>query len=144
MDKVGEIGVNIGRRVANSASGDTGSGRLVSGSANVIGGGIAGVSLAWIALEDASRQLFRSFATEAVETVKVRYGEAASETSYHALHGIGHTTLSAFQLWDLGPRSIAGRMARHAGIQVVQDLASNTSASKLSDVEKPVTKKKKQ
>ena len=74
-----------------------------------LGSGITGASLVWISLEDASKQLFHSLSNETVQIVKVHYGEPASETARHALHAGGHTTLSAFQLWDLGPRSIAGK-----------------------------------
>lgn len=47
-----------------------------------------------------------------------RYGDDAASTTHHTLYAAGHGTLAAAQLWDLGPRSIAGRMARKAGIQV--------------------------
>lgn len=123
LDRVGEMGINIGKRMAGTVGGGTSGGsRLIGGAATILGGGITGASVVWISLEDASRQMFHSFADETVEMVKVRYGEPASLTTYHALHGAGHTTLSAFQLWDLGPRSIAGRVARKAGIQFVSGL----------------------
>ncbi|CAD5209922.1 unnamed protein product [Bursaphelenchus xylophilus] len=144
LDKVGEVGVNIGRKVASGMKGhnEKGAGRVLSGSANIIGGGIAGVSVAWIALEEASKQLFKNFSDETVQVVKVKYGDQASTTSHQALHAVGHTTLSAFQLWDLGPRSVAGRMVRHAGIQVVRDLGSETDANKNSAILKIGTSKK--
>ncbi|CAD5206786.1 unnamed protein product [Bursaphelenchus okinawaensis] len=130
LDKVGAVGVNVGKRLASGLGGGNkkGSNRIVSGSANIIGGGITGASVAWIALEDASKQLFKNFSDETVHIVKVKYGDDASTTSHQALHAVGHTTLSTLQLWDLGPRSIAGRMVRHAGIQAVKDLGSQLQA----------------
>lgn len=136
VDKVGEVGVNIGNRLAKGMSGPSGGGRLIGSSATVLGGGIAGASVVWIALEDASKQLFHSLSNETVQIVKVHYGEPASETSRHALHAAGHTTLSAFQLWDLGPRSIAGRVARKAGIQFVHGISSKPSSDSLTTNEK--------
>ncbi|VDK59580.1 unnamed protein product [Anisakis simplex] len=47
----------------------------------------------------------------------------------------GHTTLAAFQIWDLGPRSIAGRAARKAGIQFVTELHKKQSTSTLDAVD---------
>lgn len=90
------------------------------------------MSTIWIALEDASKTLFKNFADETVQTVHTklifklkilyyfRYGNEASETAHHALYAAGHTTLASMQLADLGPRAIAGRMAKKAGIQIVQ------------------------
>jgi hypothetical protein len=121
LDKIGDIGVNVGRNVANSVTpkgGGAGS-RLISGTTNVVGGGLTGVSTVWISLETASKKLFNSFADETVTIVKLRYGDEAASTTYHGLHAIGHTTLAGYQLYDLGPRSIAGRMARKAGIQII-------------------------
>jgi hypothetical protein len=132
VDKVGDVGVNIGNRIAKSMSGPSGGGRLIGSSATVIGGGIGGASLVWIALEDASKQLFHSLSNETVQTVKIHYGDQASETTRQALHGAGHTTLSAFQLYDLGPRSIAGRVARKAGIQFVTGMSRKDSSSLMS------------
>lgn len=98
--------------------------------------GITGASIVWISLENASRQLFRNISDETVETIKLHYGEPASTTSRHALHAAGHTTLSAFQLWDLGPRSIAGRVARKAGIQFVTELGESSSSNGLNKEKK--------
>ncbi|KAI6182923.1 Senescence domain-containing protein [Aphelenchoides bicaudatus] len=133
LDKVGEVGVNIGNRLARGASGTSPGGRLIGSTATVLGGGIAGASVVWITLEDASKQLFRNLSDETVETVKLHYGEPASVTTRQFLHAGGHTTLSAFQLWDLGPRSIAGRVARKAGLQFVSGMASTSSSNNLSN-----------
>ena len=119
MDKVGDMGVSIGQHVANSVSGNSSGGRLFKSTTTVAAGGITGVSTVWISLENASKTLFNSFANETVQTVKIKYGDDAAQTTHHGLHAIGHTTLAGYQLYDLGPRSIAGRMARKAGIQVL-------------------------
>jgi len=120
LDKIGDIGVNVGRSVASSVGGGTGTGsRIISGTTNVVGGGLTGVSTVWISMETASKTLFNSFADETVQTVRVKYGDEAAETTHHGLHAIGHTTLAGYQLYDLGPRSLAGRMARKAGIQII-------------------------
>lgn len=55
-----------------------------------------------------------------------RYGDEASETTRHALYAAGHTTLASFQLYELGPRSIAGHMARKAGIQFICTSSNGT------------------
>lgn len=99
LDKIGDVGVNIGNRLAKNMSGPSTGGRLIGSSATVLGGGIAGASVVWIALEDASKQLFHSLSNETVQTIKLHYGEDAAQTSRNALHATGHTTLSAFQLW---------------------------------------------
>uniref|UniRef100_A0AC34F859 Senescence domain-containing protein n=1 Tax=Panagrolaimus sp. ES5 TaxID=591445 RepID=A0AC34F859_9BILA len=120
LDKIGDVGVSIGKNVANSVGGGGGtSGRIISGTTNVIGGGLTGFSTVWISLESASKTLFNNFANETVQTVKVKYGDEAAETTHHGLHAIGHTTLASYQLYDLGPRALAGRMARKAGIQII-------------------------
>uniref|UniRef100_A0A915DEX9 MIT domain-containing protein n=1 Tax=Ditylenchus dipsaci TaxID=166011 RepID=A0A915DEX9_9BILA len=131
LDKIGDIGVSVGKKVASGVSGESTGGRFLQSTATVVGGGITGVSTVWISLEDASKTLFRSFADETVQTVHAKYGEQASETTHHALYAAGHTTLAGFQLWDLGPRSIAGRMARKAGIQVVTSSCRAPSTSNI-------------
>ncbi|KAK6729389.1 hypothetical protein RB195_006442 [Necator americanus] len=125
LDKVGDMGVSIGRSLASGAEKTFGKGSaagVVSGTISVLGGGITGVSTVWMSLEDNSRSLCRSIANQTVQTVKLKYGDEASEATHHALFAAGHGSLAAAQLWDLGPRSIAGRMARRAGVQMVKDL----------------------
>ncbi|CAP31607.1 Protein CBG12661 [Caenorhabditis briggsae] len=135
LDKIGEMGVSVGRSLADSAQrrfGDGKTGGLVSGTIEVLGGGIAGVSTVWMSLEDGSRHLCRSIANQTVQNVKLKYGDDASDTTHHALFAAGHGTLAAAQLWDLGPRSVAGRMARKAGIQMVSDLHHSRHGSQAS------------
>ncbi|KIH66958.1 hypothetical protein ANCDUO_02714 [Ancylostoma duodenale] len=125
VDKIGDMGVSIGRSLASGAEktfGKGSAGGVVSGTISVLGGGITGVSTVWMALEDNSRSLCRSIADQTVKTVQIKYGDEASEAAHHALFAAGHGSLAAAQLWDLGPRSIAGRMARRAGVQMVKDL----------------------
>ncbi|EPB72672.1 hypothetical protein ANCCEY_08225 [Ancylostoma ceylanicum] len=125
LDKIGDMGVSIGRSLASGAEktfGKGSAGGVVSGTISVLGGGITGVSTVWMALEDNSRSLCRSIADQTVKTVQIKYGDDASEATHHALFAAGHGSLAAAQLWDLGPRSIAGRMARRAGVQMVKDL----------------------
>ncbi|CAJ0961404.1 unnamed protein product, partial [Mesorhabditis belari] len=125
LDKIGDMGVAVGKTIASGAKDTFGEGKtggMVTGTITVIGGGIAGVSTVWIALEDASKNLCKSIANETVENVRLKYGDEAAQTTHHALHATGHTSLAAVQLWDLGPRSVAGRMARKAGLQVLSDL----------------------
>ncbi|KHN85768.1 Spartin [Toxocara canis] len=132
LDKIGDMGIAVGRQLAASAEkrfGDGKGGGLVSGTINVLGGGIVGASTVWMAMENASKTLCRNIANEAVDTVKVKYGEQASMTAHEALYATGHTTLAAFQLWDLGPRSIAGRAARKAGMQFVTELHKKQSGT---------------
>ncbi|KAK6106432.1 Senescence-associated family protein [Brugia pahangi] len=59
----------------------------------------------------------KNIADETVDTVKHKWGNQASIIAHEALYATGHTSLAALQLWDLGPRSIAGRAARKAGTQ---------------------------
>uniref|UniRef100_A0A183BJ45 Diguanylate cyclase n=1 Tax=Globodera pallida TaxID=36090 RepID=A0A183BJ45_GLOPA len=120
LDKIGDVGIAVGQRVAGSVSGESVGGRAFRSTATVIGGGITAFSTVWIALEDASKTLMRNMADETVQTVQLRYGDEASLTAHHTLYALGHTTLAGFQLYELGPRSIAGRMARKAGLQLVQ------------------------
>ncbi|WKX89789.1 hypothetical protein Q1695_008997 [Nippostrongylus brasiliensis] len=125
LDKVGDMGVAIGRSLASGAQKTFGKGHtggLVSGTISVVGGGIVGVSTVWMALEDNSRSLCRNIAHQTVQNVKIKYGDEASEATHHALFAAGHGSLAAAQLWDLGPRSVAGRVARRAGVQIVRDL----------------------
>uniref|UniRef100_A0A914IGE2 Senescence domain-containing protein n=1 Tax=Globodera rostochiensis TaxID=31243 RepID=A0A914IGE2_GLORO len=120
LDKIGDVGIAVGQRVAGSVSGESVGGRAFRSTATVIGGGLTAFSTVWIALEDASKTLMRNMADETVQTVQLRYGDEASLTAHHTLYALGHTTLAGFQLYELGPRSIAGRMARKAGLQMVQ------------------------
>ncbi|KAK6010445.1 hypothetical protein OSTOST_24528, partial [Ostertagia ostertagi] len=125
LDKIGDAGIAIGRSLASGAEKTLGKGSgggLVTGTISVIGGGIVGVSTVWMALEDNSRTLCRNIADQTVRNVKIKYGDEASEAAHHALFAAGHSSLAAAQLWDLGPRSIAGRMAKRAGVQLVKDL----------------------
>ncbi|CAI2321112.1 unnamed protein product [Caenorhabditis sp. 36 PRJEB53466] len=132
LDKIGDMGVSMGRKLADSAQkrfGDGKTGGLVSGTIEIMGGGIAGISTVWMSLEDGSRALCRSIANQTVQNVKIKYGDEASDATHHALFAAGHGTLAAAQLWDLGPRSVAGRMARKAGIQMVTDLHGSSRRS---------------
>uniref|UniRef100_A0A914QRX4 Senescence domain-containing protein n=1 Tax=Panagrolaimus davidi TaxID=227884 RepID=A0A914QRX4_9BILA len=134
VDKIGDVGVSIGKSVANSVGGGTGtSGRVISGTTNVIGGGLTGVATVWMSLENASKTLFNNFADETVQTVRVKYGNEAAETTHHGLHAIGHTTLASYQLYDLGPRALAGRMARKAGIQIITGGHGTTRTIQVKD-----------
>lgn len=132
LDKIGDMGVSMGRKLADSAQrrfGDGKTGGFVSGTIEILGGGITGVATVWMSLEDGSRHLCRSIANQTVQNVKIKYGDDASDTTHHALFAAGHGTLAAAQLWDLGPRSVAGRMARKAGIQMVTDLHHSRKGS---------------
>ncbi|CAD6186268.1 unnamed protein product [Caenorhabditis auriculariae] len=143
LNKVGDMGVAIGKKLADSANktfGDGGTGGLVTGAIAIIGGGITGAGTVWMSLENGSKTLCKSIANQTVQNVKIKYGDEASETTHHALHAAGHGSLAAFQLWDLGPRSIAGRVARKAGIQIVTDL--HGKRVKITEVE-PISEKKK-
>uniref|UniRef100_A0A1I7TD11 Inheritance of peroxisomes protein 1 n=2 Tax=Caenorhabditis tropicalis TaxID=1561998 RepID=A0A1I7TD11_9PELO len=145
LDKIGDMGVSVGRTLADSAQRSFGNGKtggLVSGTIEILGGGIAGVSTVWMSLEDGSRHLCRSIANQTVQNVKIKYGDDASDTTHHALFAAGHGTLAAAQLWDLGPRSVAGRMARKAGIQMVSDLHHSRKGSQI-DREVPALEVKK-
>ncbi|CAL2028927.1 unnamed protein product [Caenorhabditis brenneri] len=94
-------------------------------------------------IEDGSRHLCRSIANQTVQNVKIKYGDDASDTTHHALFAAGHGTLAAAQLYDLGPRSVAGRMARKAGIQMVTELhCSSRKGSQLDQEEVPTLKMK--
>ncbi|KAI1728412.1 senescence-associated protein domain-containing protein [Ditylenchus destructor] len=126
LDMIGDVGVAIGKRFTGSVGEESSGGRVFHSTARVVGGGLTGASTVWIALEDASQTLFKNFANETVHTVNAKYGDQASETTHHVLYAAGHTTLAGFRLWDLGPRAIAGRMARKAGLQIVQGYAGMT------------------
>ncbi|VDN51271.1 unnamed protein product [Dracunculus medinensis] len=138
LDKIGDIGVAVGQQLASSAEkrfGDGKGGGIIGGTIDVLGGGIAGVSTVWMALENASKTLCRNIANETVNIVQIKYGDDASTVTHNALFATGHTTLAAFQIWDLGPRSIAGRAARKAGIQFVNDLHKSRSNSKICKID---------
>ncbi|CAI5439332.1 unnamed protein product [Caenorhabditis angaria] len=138
LDKIGDIGVSMGKKLADSAQkkfGDGKTGGLVSGTIEIIGGGITGISTIWMSLEDGSIALCRSIANQTVKNVKLKYGEEASETTHHALFAAGHGGLAAAQIWDLGPRSVAGRMARKAGIQMVRDLDRKGSQASTAELQ---------
>uniref|UniRef100_A0A915MQ87 MIT domain-containing protein n=1 Tax=Meloidogyne javanica TaxID=6303 RepID=A0A915MQ87_MELJA len=140
LDKIGDVGVAIGQKVADSLSGDGTGGRAFRSTATVVGGGITAFSTIWISLEEASKTLIRCISDETVQTVNLRYGPEASQTTHHALHALGHTTLASFQIYEFGPRSIAGRMARKAGLQIVQGFGTQTETK--PNVTQIVTKEK--
>uniref|UniRef100_A0A914L444 MIT domain-containing protein n=3 Tax=Meloidogyne TaxID=189290 RepID=A0A914L444_MELIC len=138
--KLGDVGVAIGQKVADGLSGDGTGGRAFRSTATVVGGGITAFSTIWISLEEASKTLIRCISDETVQTVNLRYGPEASQTTHHALHALGHTTLASFQIYEFGPRSIAGRMARKAGLQIVQGFGTQTETK--ANVTQIVTKEK--
>lgn len=122
-----KIGNNLGERIINEEKPQK---KFVNETATIVSSGLTSFGMAKMSLEEASRQLFMSFADETVKTIKVKYGEEASETSYDVLRGIGLTTFSAMQLADLGDGLIAATFARSAGIQVVEDLAGTPNQPK--------------
>uniref|UniRef100_A0A0K0EDE7 Dolichyl-diphosphooligosaccharide--protein glycosyltransferase subunit DAD1 n=1 Tax=Strongyloides stercoralis TaxID=6248 RepID=A0A0K0EDE7_STRER len=138
LDAIGDMGVKVGGGIANTISGNNPS-RITTGTFNIIGGGVTGVSTVWMSLENASKILFRNIADETVESVRYKYGEDAATTTHKAVYAAGHTTIAGFQLWDLGPRSVAGRMARKAGVQFVHNLSNGELHS---EVEVPLEIKK--
>ncbi|KAL3998261.1 Senescence-associated family protein [Acanthocheilonema viteae] len=137
LDKIGDMGISIGKALASGAEkhlGDKESG-IVHGTVYVLGSGITSASTIWIALENASKTMAKNIADETVDTVRHKWGNQASITAHEALYATGHTSLAALQLWDLGPRSIAGRAARKAGTQFVTDLYKK-STTQMEDTEK--------
>lgn len=129
LDKIGAMGMSVGRTLASGVErhlGD-GEGGVVHGTIFVLGSGITSASTVWLALENASKTMARNIADETVDTVRHRWGDEASLTAHEALYATGHTSLAALQLWDLGPRSLAGRAARKAGVQFVTDLHKRSS-----------------
>ncbi|VDO22643.1 unnamed protein product [Brugia timori] len=129
LDKVGDMGISVGKSLASGAEkhvagSETG---IVHGTIYVLGSGITSASTVWIALENASKAMAKNIADETVDTVKHKWGNQASIIAHEALYATGHTSLAALQLWDLGPRSIAGRAARKAGTQFVTDLYKKRS-----------------
>ncbi|VBB29595.1 unnamed protein product [Acanthocheilonema viteae] len=137
VDKIGDMGISIGKALASGAEkhlGDKESG-IVHGTVYVLGSGITSASTIWIALENASKTMAKNIADETVDTVRHKWGNQASITAHEALYATGHTSLAALQLWDLGPRSIAGRAARKAGTQFVTDLYKK-STTQMEDTEK--------
>uniref|UniRef100_A0A158Q6U4 Inheritance of peroxisomes protein 1 n=1 Tax=Elaeophora elaphi TaxID=1147741 RepID=A0A158Q6U4_9BILA len=138
VDKIGDMGISVGKTLAFGAEkhlGDKESG-VVHGTVYVLGSGIISASTVWIALENASKTMAKNIADETVDTVKHKWGNQASVTAHEALYATGHTSLAALQLWDLGPRSIAGRAARKAGTQFVTDLYKKKSTSHSEDIKK--------
>ncbi|CAG9539180.1 unnamed protein product [Cercopithifilaria johnstoni] len=129
LDKIGDMGISIGKTLASGAEkhlGDKESG-VVHDTVYVLGSGITSASTVWIALENASKTMAKNIADETVDIVRHKWGNQASTTAHEALYATGHTSLAALQLWDLGPRSIAGRAARKAGTQFVTNLYKNKS-----------------
>uniref|UniRef100_A0A915PXY2 Inheritance of peroxisomes protein 1 n=1 Tax=Setaria digitata TaxID=48799 RepID=A0A915PXY2_9BILA len=123
LDKIGYMGVSIGKTLASGAEKHFGDeSGFVQGTIYVLGSGIASASTVWVALENASKIMAKNIADETVDTVRHKWGDQASLTAHEALYATGHTSLAALQIWDLGPRSIAGRAARKAGTQFVTDL----------------------
>ncbi|KAF7639321.1 Amidase domain-containing protein [Meloidogyne graminicola] len=125
LNKIGDVGVVIGHKISESLSGDGTGGKTFRSTATVLGGGITAVATVLISLEEASKTLLKCISDETVQIVNLRYGSEASQTTHHALHALGHSTLAGFQIFELGHRSIAGRMARRAGIQIVQDFSKS-------------------
>lgn len=67
----------VGQQLASSAEkrfGDGKGGGIIGGTIDVLGGGIAGVSTVWMALENASKTLCRNIANETVNIVQIKYG----------------------------------------------------------------------
>ncbi|VDK63909.1 unnamed protein product [Onchocerca ochengi] len=132
VDKIGDVGISVGTTLASSAEKHLGDGEsgVVHGTVYILGSGITSASTIWIALENASKTMAKNIADETVDTVRYKWGDQASITAHKALYATGHTSLAALQLWDLGPRSIAGRAARKAGTQFVTDLYKKKSPSR--------------
>lgn len=138
LNKIGDMGMSVGKTLASSAEkhlGDKENG-VVHDTVYVLGSGITSASTVWIALENASKTMAKNIADETVDTVRHKWGNQASITAHEALYATGHTSLAALQLWDLGPRSIAGRAARKAGTKFVTDLYKNKPTRYLEGTEK--------
>ena len=91
VDKIGDVGVHIGKRVASSLSDRSSGSRVVSSTTTVISGGITGTivispnttlkithtrlaaSTVWISLEDATKTLLRSIASETTQIVQLQF-----------------------------------------------------------------------
>lgn len=75
MNKIGDMGMAVGRTLASSAEkhlGD-GEGGIVGGTIYILGSGITSASTVWIALENASKTMAKNIADETVDTVRHKY-----------------------------------------------------------------------
>lgn len=72
MDKIGDMGISIGKSLASSAEKHLGGSEsgIVHGTVYVLGSGITSASTVWIALENASKTMAKNIADETVDTVR--------------------------------------------------------------------------
>ncbi|CAB3407876.1 unnamed protein product [Caenorhabditis bovis] len=143
LDKIGAVGAFVGDKLASGAQKtfkDGKSGRFVSGTIDVLGGGLTGLGIVFMSLEKGGRTLGRSIANETVQSVKLKYGDEASETAQHALLSAGNGLLAGVQIIQLGPHHIPTRVARTAGIQMVSDLYKEQKKAEILEKQNEIAK----
>lgn len=72
MDKIGDVGIAVGKSLVSGAEKHLGGSKtgVVYGAVNVLGSGITSASTVWIALENASKTMAKNIADETVDTVR--------------------------------------------------------------------------
>ncbi|MCP9260002.1 Spartin [Dirofilaria immitis] len=130
VDKIGDMGISVGKTLASSAEkhlSDSEKNSVVHGTVYVLGVVSPVQALYGLLSKMLPRQWLKILLMK-------RWGDQASIIAHEVLYATGHTSLAALQLWDLGPRSIAGRAARKAGTQFVADLYKKASTSYLENM----------
>uniref|UniRef100_A0A914XFV3 Inheritance of peroxisomes protein 1 n=1 Tax=Plectus sambesii TaxID=2011161 RepID=A0A914XFV3_9BILA len=147
LDRIGEIGVHVGRRLARGMESRVGqanstAGSLVSGTFDVIGGGIVGVSTVWVGMEEAAKSLGKNIANETILVVGHKYGDQAAATTHNAMYAAGHGTMTAFNVANFSIRGIAKRTASKAGVTMLKDLSGTVKKGRPAEAieETPVKK----
>ncbi|CAB3407875.1 unnamed protein product [Caenorhabditis bovis] len=93
LEKVGDVANAIGDKLAAGVQKTYKDGKppqLVADTIEILGGGLTGLGMVFMALEHNGKVLGRSIVNETVESVKLKYGDEASETTKHALSSASH------------------------------------------------------
>lgn len=84
-------------------------------------------------MEGAAKTLAKSIANESVLVVDTKYGPDAANLTKATAIAAGQATMAAWNIQSLGPKSIAKRTAKTAGLALLKDLTQKDKAKALGD-----------
>lgn len=119
-------------------------GTLLGDAVEVIAGGVASFGTVYMGMENAAKTLAKDIANDTcrfvdhrsvgsfsfpIQTLRPsaigRYGAEMARVTKDGMYAVGHGGMTAWNVTELGPKAIAKRTAKKAGLSLLSDLGSD-------------------
>lgn len=77
--------------------------------------GLQGLSIMFLALEQAGKNLYQSVSEATVQTMQHKYGDEVGDVTHDAMGAAGNAVLTVWNVKQLGPKAIAKRTLKDTG-----------------------------